>query len=89
MNIPLTSLIYFPKSYQQWLPDAIKSFHLMLNNTSETIFFPSTVTDVNNIQILELVSTFKKQILEFLKSNPDSVFMCTIFMESNCLQDYG
>ena len=59
------------------------------HNTCETIFFPSTVTDVNNIQILELVSTFKKQILEFLKSNPDSMFMCTIFMESNCLQDYG
>ena len=39
MNIPLTSLIYFPKSYQQWLPDTIKSFHLMLNIILLKLFF--------------------------------------------------
>ena len=47
-------------------------------NTSETLFFPSTVIERNkldnNIQNLGLVSAFKKQILKFIRPSFNSMF---------------
>ena len=47
-------------------------------NTSETLFFPSTVIERNkldnNIQNLGLVSAFKKQILKFIRPSFNSIF---------------
>ena len=47
-------------------------------NTSETLFFPSSVIewnkDDNNIRNWESDSAFKKQILKFVRPSPDSTF---------------
>ena len=57
INIPLTSLIWFPKSYQHGLPETITtSFYLMLNiNTSETLFFhPLLLSGISSVIIFEI-----------------------------------
>ena len=80
INIALTSLIWFPKSYQHGLSKTITTFlHLMFNmNTSETLFFSCTVIEWNkldnNIWNSESVSAFKKQILKFIRPSPNSTF---------------
>ena len=47
-------------------------------NTFETLFFPSTVIKWNkldnNIRNSESVSTFKKQILKFIRPSSNSTF---------------
>ena len=57
INIPLTYLIWFPKSYQHGLPETITtSLYLMLNmNTSETLFFhPLLLSGISSIIIFEI-----------------------------------
>ena len=98
INIPPTSLIWFPKSYQHGLPETITtSLYLMLSmNTFENLFFhPLLLSGISSIIIIEIRN--RSVLLKNKSLNlSDQVLrlmyivrlMCIIFMELNCLQDY-
>ena len=94
INIALTSLIWFPKSYQHGLPETITtSLYLMLNmNTSETLFFhPLLLSRISSIIIFEIwnrLVLLKNKSLNLSDQLLIVRLMCIILMELNYLQDF-
>ena len=94
INIPLTYLIWFPKSYQHGIPETITtSLYLMLNmNTSETLFSHSLLlSGISSIIIFEIrnrLVLLKNKSLSLSDQVPIARLMCIILMELNYLQDY-
>ena len=87
INIHLTSLIQFPKSYQHGLPETITtSLYLMLNmNFFQTLFFHPLliIFEIRNRLVL-----LKNKSLNSSDQVLIVCLMCVILMELNYLQDY-
>ena len=91
INIPLTSLIWFPK---HGLPETIRtSLYLMLNmNTTGTLFFSllllCEISSIIIFKIQNLLVLLKSKSLNLLNQVLMVHLMCIILMELNYLQDY-
>ena len=78
MNTAVTSLLYFPRTYQHALPEAITtSLNFKHEYFQNSFFHPLLLTGIkldHNIRNFESNTAFENLILKFIKPSPNSTF---------------